>query len=398
MITEALAHKRVPPAESIEPALAIIRKKEPTLLISKDIDFWLIGGVSVLAWIVSQAAVFFGNSNPAFERQITSWPYAFSVLSLICNNPHFIFSYRLAYGSSPRKIVSHWFALIFVPLFVAGLLIAAFNANSATYRAPNWLLDAAAKWPNPILDTFAHTSDLGSDILRAGVWLMWILVGWHYSKQVFGIMLKYAKFDSYPISKLQKNILRYCLLAVIPTNIIGLSIHSREYLGSIQDLSMNMMNFPTWALTFCYWMNALFVALFATVLIKNYLDLGKKPSLNFLIPFLAFYLWWMPGFWPQPYALMMVPFFHSLQYLPFSYKRLEGEIKSSSYFTLGLTFNILGIFIAGYMLFDILPAWMDQILHTRFSFGSSFFLIAAVIFFNIHHFFIDAVIWKSKQD
>jgi hypothetical protein len=51
--------------------------------------------------------------------------------------------------------------------------------------------------------------------------------------------------------------------------------------------------------------------------------------------------------------------------------------------------------IVGVLLFDIIPTWLDVKVQTRFEFGSSFFLIATLLFLNVHHFFVDSSIWRS---
>jgi hypothetical protein len=102
----------------------------PKALTSRAMDFWLLGGISFVAWFFALGAFHFYNLNAAFDQHIKNWPYAFSTLALICNYPHFIASYRIAYGNGLSKITRHWFALIVVPaaivfFFFGALLIIA---------------------------------------------------------------------------------------------------------------------------------------------------------------------------------------------------------------------------------------------------------------------------------
>ena len=49
-----------------------------------------------------------------------------------------------------------------------------------------------------------------------------------------------------------------------------------------------------------------------------------------LAPFVALYIWWLPQTRQYEYYFLLVPLFHSLQYLAFAYKmeetRLRGKV------------------------------------------------------------------------
>ena len=58
------------------------------------------------------------------------------------------------------------------------------------------------------------------------------------------------------------------------------------------------------------------------VVYSNIRKLGRRPSPGFLIPWIAFHVWWLPVARQPEFYLLVVPFAHALQYLPFAY-RLE---------------------------------------------------------------------------
>ncbi len=356
-------------------------------LINRAVDFWFLGGISMVAWLLSQAAVYGFNLNEGFDRQIMNWPYAFSALSLVCNYPHFISSYRIAYGSGRKKILNQWFTLLVVPIGLIALFYSAYQMRQKPFEHAYW-------------NSFFKTDDLGSSLLRVGVWTMWLTVGWHYAKQSFGVMLKVAGYDHYPLTKLHRNLLKYALLAIVPPNFIVM-ISQMSIFGApdFQDLPMTVFSIPHWVTTASFVVTAVSGFLFLASVVQIYVQHKRLPSINFMTPFVAFYLWWFPGFWPIPYSMIMVPFFHSLQYLPFAYKRLEGELseRSRKRFSTVVTLNVIGIILVGAFLFDLLPAWLDAKADSRITFGSSFFVIALLLFFNIHHFFVDSSIWKSRK-
>ena len=366
---------------------------------SYSMDFWFIGGASFVAWLFSKAAEHYVNTNPLFDRQIMSWPFAFSALTLFCNHPHFISSYRIGYAQSASFMKKHWFSMLFVPVSLLLLLFVAFQKSEGNFGNTIWLSNIDAMWPNlPILNSLVHSPDLGSELLRFGVWLMWITVGWHYSKQIFGIMLLYARASAYPISRLQRQLLRYCLLSVVPTSFFALSLTYNGNPGMFNDLVISPFEFSQSLVTFCKWISGILVLGFGAGLLINYLKTKAIPPLNFVTAFAVFYLWWFPGFWPQPYGMMMVPFFHSLQYLPFAFRRIRSELPKTTNIKRTLTVNILVILMIGFVFFDLLPGWLDQSNETHIHFGSSFYLISFSIFLNVHHFFIDSVIWRTKRE
>lgn len=370
---------------------------KPRALISRMTDFWLLGGISFIAWGFAQTAAHFYNMNSAFDRQVGNWPYLFSGLSLICNHPHFISSYRIAYGNGVKRITSHWFTLIAVPVTLFALFYAAYFISSKNAVNNEWFAQTFSSVPG--FSSLVANVDPGAELLRWGVWSMWLLVGWHYAKQIYGVMLRYASYDRYSLSPVQRQILRYCLLSVVPTSFIGLAMQAGGYSSMFQDLMMSPFVIPAAAYTVCSYLSLFSVAVFTGCLIQNYIRDRSLPSINFMTPFVAFYLWWFPGLWPQPFAMIMIPFFHSLQYLPFAYRRIEDELneKKRKNISTTLMMNIVGMLIVGFFMFDLLPVFLDEQLQTKFVLGSSFFMISIIVFLNVHHFFIDASIWRAKK-
>jgi len=359
-------------------------------LITRALDFWLLGGISFAAWMLSLAATYGLNLNDGFDRHVQSWPYAFSALSLICNYPHFMSSYRIAYGNGRKKILAHWGTLILLPLALIALFYAAFAFRTKPIEGHPWISQVYG---------FSRSSDIGSDFMRVGVWLMWVTVGWHYAKQTFGVMLRYAFFDGYTLSKRQRFILKFTLLSVVPANFVFVMGQMKVLGSNFQDLTMPTVEIPHILGVVSYVISLAAALCFGACVLQIYIKQKKLPSVNFITPFVAFYLWWFPGLWPEPYAMIMVPFFHSLQYLPFAYKRIESDLseKSKRRFPTIITVNIIAMLVIGLFVFDVIPTWLDIKVQTRFEFGSSFFLISALLFLNIHHFFVDSSIWHSKK-
>ncbi len=242
-----------------------------------------------------------------------------------------------------------------------------------------------------------HSLNLGTEILSLSVRIMYVTVGWHYSKQVFGCMMVYGHFTKYRFNSLQKLILKVSLFSVAFFNFFNLSV-SR----SVAESTNYFFNIPITEIGF----SSLFVSFFQMltllmflltiyfVFYKNYQETKKLPSLNIIVPYLAFHVWWIPPIRQHEFYFLIVPFFHSLQYLPFAY-RLEvkrGEKNEMDHLLLSL--KIIILLIAGIMAFEILPTFLDRSLDSYANFNTWYFMISFAVFINIHHFFIDSAIWK----
>jgi hypothetical protein len=107
----------------------------------------------------------------------------------------------------------------------------------------------------------------------------------------------------------------------------------------------------------------------------------------------------------------MIPFFHSLQYLLFvvalkknqaTAEAINSEMDDASRHT---TFFwsfwgfLLWSLLLGGLSFSILPTVLQNLAPTQSQvLGSTFWFFAFGIFINIHHYFIDNVIWRGDNE
>src|SRR5689334_3448011 len=68
----------------------------------------------------------------AIDQHFKNLTVTTASLSLLVNYPHFLISYKLAYGRGRAFVTSHWWQLIVVP----GLLVATFTFAYAYYNEP----------------------------------------------------------------------------------------------------------------------------------------------------------------------------------------------------------------------------------------------------------------------
>jgi len=370
-------------------------------LLNRELDFWLLGGFSIALMAVMLVAHSLRQTFPVFDQRLYHLVVTFSFLSLVCNYPHFLISYKLAYGRGGRFIAEHWFALIAVP----AALFALYGLAYSRYSTPFALESVAGL--NLSLGSLGITSRIGQSAnwgLEVLVW-GWLLkdltVGWHYAKQVFGCMMVYAGYDGYRLSRLERNLLKASLLAVAAWSFVGVS----ALVGSLipPGPSFNGTRSERSALSFSTEIShgLQFVACISILIFlamhwrKLQTTVGPRPSKNFYIPFLAYCLWWMPFFYYSEYSLYAVPFFHCLQYLPFA---LRMEARDNPARTAGawVVFAVVLVFVS-FMAFEGVPAILEKMGPKELQ-TTAFFFVAFSMIINIHHFFIDSVIWRMRDD
>ncbi|WP_322751857.1 MULTISPECIES: hypothetical protein [unclassified Frankia] len=125
---------------------------------------------------------------------------------------------------------------------------------------------------------------------------------------------------------------------------------------------------------------------------------GRIPfPMIMLVPVVTQYIWFMAA--PPGYYFAVIPFFHSMQYLFIAWNvHLKESIdstgrKPSVNFAVSESARWVGVNVAlAFFLFWIIPRLGSQ-------FGQSLAFSTAVIFvaLQIHHFFVDGVIWKLRN-
>src|SRR5262245_11104478 len=130
------------------------------------------------------------------------------------------------------------------------------------------------------------------------------------------------------------------------------------------------------------------VAVAYAVFWKNYQEKGVLPGINMLVPFVALYVWWLPVTRQFEFYFLLTPLFHSLQYLAFVYKMEDTRLRGLSHPEVRGTILVAGIVLAGWLAFELVPNQIDTSLGTFRSWHMFFFFTAAMLFINIHHYFI----------
>jgi len=363
------------------------------LFISRPIDFLMLGGLSILVWI----PVYFLKDSIGLAGSFTlAIPAAALSLAYWVNYPHFMAS-KLAYMQGKDFIVSNWFQLIFVPIALIFVVLISFNFWSSSLSGSRLVF-----FFNTLFEFFGLKTriglypNLGSEILGALLLLMYFTVGWHYSKQTFGCMMVYAKLDNYRLGNIERNILRYALLST--WWVTWLYVNCSEGTYPFYGLTVYRLNLPYVWFQASYIIVSLMFVTVSLIFVRIYVREKKLPSINFLIPLFALLLWHIPLL-GDPQFFYLLGFFHSLQYFPFVAKvektRYKIAGRSKANIRLLAFFGIMMFF--GFLAFDYIPKSFDGMKGSANMVHASFFMIAFMVFINVHHYFIDNVLWRFKN-
>jgi len=343
-------------------------------------DAILLGGGSVIALIVIE-----GLQLSNAHMTVLAW--AMLVLANFVNHPHFAHSYQIFYGLRNSVIVENEFSSVFRRRWIW----AAFVAPALIAVA---LLTGVICWGK-----------------GNGFWLslclniMAALVGWHYVKQGFGMVMLDASLKKiYWTSKTRMALLcnaYACWLTAwllinsygVGSGMWGIFSLPVAIPGAVVLLACAVVSVTT------AWMGLQVVR-----------DISSRRSggarwselpINGVLAYLVtLYLWTLLS-WVNSAFLLVIPFFHSLQYLTVVYRYASNRKKLTvesgpRYFS---RFFLFGCLLGG-LGFWIIPGGIDYISTGILPLKSQgiFVGVASVwIFINIHHYVIDNVLWRKEN-
>ncbi len=295
------------------------------------------------------------------------------VLHLLFNYPHFMASYRMLY-QRPELIARHRWASTYVPLLLLGYIAFIFYYARATGTPePVWAPSGKGVVPFYCLAEYVAS--------------MYLAV--HYTGQAWGMMASMGYLTGFPIGKRDRQILRGVLKLFLVWHI-----------AAYHHLSPAMyQNLIPWIEPYVRtaWRIATFLAhggMALAVLWFVFMSRRERRPLPWRVwvPMVALYLGYIAvserGFLGGMFLLQIG---HALQYLIFP-MRVEMNRATER----GITGNkallrhmlIYGalLFAAGWIAFVV----AGHLQPTHWVWASMTFLVAV----NIHHYFIDGVIWK----
>lgn len=323
----------------------------------------LIGGLAILIYLLCLIITLFSDINLVWQAEFAYWALIFA---FFVNSPHFMISYLIFYKENYNKLLNFGaFSIVglYIPVFlIAIIILGLFTLNSAFFK---YLLLT-----------------------------MFFLVGWHYIKQAYGCFIVYSAGNKNYYNKSEQNIIKFSLYPLWIFSFFNIFTHT-----STQDYWGFRYEFPPVLLDFKFYMGwlsiiglALLISMFAhRVFIKN-----KTVNIVALTSLVVIFVWLSPLLY-NPYYFLIIPFFHSLQYFLFSGAYTKNKIIKKENKRLEF-FKWWGIaFILGALMFDFVPKFLDSVILVENGITPNLFLLSFILFINIHHYFIDSVIWKGTN-
>ncbi len=349
------------------------------------VELLLVGGGTLLllpiCWWYRRA---FGLD----DGELLMGALAFHAASLL-NDPHFSVTYLLfyrdargrAFGSAygPRQRLRYWFAGALVPLALVGWAATAIASSSAP-------------------------------ALGAMIQLMFALVGWHYVKQGFGVLLVLsARRGVSWTTRERRVILAHCLAAWAYAWASPFDPGTRSVVNDVLYTTLPHPRGLAVCSRFAFFATALGAAL---VLIQKWRR-ERRPLP--LVPLGAFAIsvWlWTVYTRLDPLFMYWIPALHSLQYLYFvgllrrnAALEAAGPPRFKGNGGQALALLAVSAVALGWLSLRGVPGWLDAAralprsteLGRVPAIGLTPYLAAFTAVVNIHHYFMDSVIWRRDH-
>jgi hypothetical protein len=350
-----------------------------TSRLSDTLEFLLTGGATLL--LLPLAYVY--RESVGLEESELLVGFLLFHAAVVVNNPHFAVTYLLfyanarerAFGSSysPAQRARYLFAGVAVPLALGAWGISALAVHSA--------------------------KSLGLMIQ-----LMFLLVGFHYVKQGFGVLTILSARRGVRYEPLER---RVVLAHCFATWFYGRTNPRDPGRPSVvDDVLYTSLPQPAGVdhVTF-----ALFVAsglALGLVLVRKWRREGRPPPLSPLMGLLVTVWLWTAFSRIDPLFAYLIPALHSIQYLYFVWLLRRNQARESAgppafrSVSRSLLTLSLGALALGWLLFRGVPSLFDELfvlIDPIDPLGTTPYLAAIGTFVNVHHYFMDWVIWRREN-
>ncbi|TIW35941.1 MAG: hypothetical protein E5V62_08945 [Mesorhizobium sp.] len=362
-------------ADTLAPAAA----KPQKYLFGPVADFFMLGGSAFLILPVLFLV-------PLEYEGLVAATMVF--VAYLVNYPHFAHSYQIFYRNFGRKVsgdgydkglqIRYIFAGIAVPLIMSAFF--AYGAATANTRLLGYATNA-----------------------------MFFFVGWHYVKQGYGMLmvdavLKRKFFDDRDKKVLLVNSYAVWILAWLQTNT---AVTAGKYYG----LEYYTFAAPSWITDIALLVAVASTAATVMMLVNRWRKNGGGLPYNGIVAYVASLYLWILIARINPLWLLVVPALHSLQYLAVVWRyqtnverdgldaASDPQPKILSFLGPLYRLRVLGFIVGGgalgYLGFWLIPFVLTAMIpYDRQVLGSSLFFFIVLIFINVHHYFLDNVMWR----
>ncbi len=345
-------------------------------------EFLLVGGLTPILFPLSWLL----RSRLSLDDAELAVGFTFFYAAYVVNDPHFSVTYLLFYKDVRARALGDAFPRALRVRYLLAGFVAPF---------------ALAAWG---LGAIAARSAYGLGLL---VQLMYLLVGWHYVKQGFGVMTVLAARRGVSFEPRERlAILAHCFAGwayawaspydpgreLEEKGVVYTSIAHPRGLEGLTHVVCLMTILPL-----------------AWVLLRKWRREGRLPILTPLVALVSSIWAWSIYSSVDPLVRYVIPALHSVQYLYMVWLLKKNEAREkegppwfemSARARLGiLAVSALGL---GWVLFHGAPTMFDDMLVSKREartslLGPTPYFAALYAFVNIHHYLMDNVIWRREN-
>jgi hypothetical protein len=348
------------------------------------LEFLLIGGATLVLYPIAWALkAWFGLDDSEFVVSFFAFYAAY-----VINDPHFSVTYLLFYKDAKNRAFGDvWGTAQRIRYLVAGLFV--------PFGLAAWAITALV-----VQSAYA---------LGLMIELMFVLVGWHYVKQGFGVLTVLSARRGVRFSAPERwAFLAHCFAGWayawsspsgggIEVEEKGVVYTSLAHSASIEQLTQIAFGLSTLVLV--------------AVLVRKWLRERQLPPVAPLTGFMVSIWCWTVYSSIDPLMLYVIPGLHSVQYLYFVWLLKRNEARESEgpprfgrpvAIQLGvLALSALGLgwvlFHGSASMFDIVTMAEKKDVADFGALGPTPYFAALFTFVNIHHYVMDHVIWRREN-
>lgn len=283
---------------------------------------------------------------------------------------HFGASYHLAYGDGVPALRKHPVGLVAAPLVIVAASVAVVVGAAAH-----------AGWAEPLLKAMLTT--------------VFTFTGWHYIKQAFGVGMLAARSGGLKPTRHEALFLRYALYPIWLYDVLEVWERGRNATYQRYDVVVGVV--PTAAEPWIRGIGFLTLALALGLMVRIGLRSRTVPPLGLWGAYLTAGLWFLL---PPTYvsAVVVLAGIHAVQYLTCAHRaEVDLAVERREQHLLHRWLCVFGGAAAGGLL---LTNWLPDQATAAFATPGLPGAIPALVFigFNLHHYAVDAVIWRSGGD
>lgn len=357
-------------ASSAAPSVATPPAAKPAThlyFVNAPVDYFIIGFGSILTYLILLLVY---QSAPVPWAIELAW-----AMQLIINHPHFAATnYRLYHNR--ENIMQYPITALVIPWLILAVMIASF-------LSPNFIA-----------------------VIFIKVFLYWS--PYHFSGQTLGITLIYARRAGFFVGKWE----RFTLSNTIYSSFLFMTARGDMItaaadlvLPTTYDVEMYRLGLPTWVPWLILGWLVINALGFTYFVVKWSIAQKRMLPPIVLLPLITQLVWFIPGSW-CPSFYLFVPMFHSLQYLLIAWSLQLKEKMDTQKITPSVSYvvqetgrwGVINLLLGGFLFF-LIPKSLYFLLSEQYTLPFTYTFVNGIIVagVQVHHFFVDGVIWKLKK-